>query len=249
MPTEQEIASYISQIRPLPLFALPPNDHECPICLEPYTLHECPVKVQSLHPRTRCQHVFGRDCIEKHFRSGGPWRTRCPMCKEEWFDDETWGTEDVESGSIWADMSTEALGMTEERQFVSVRVPQRLRIRIRSRPNMRGGESLSQTVDMQTSVENEVMNGEGEDDAWGSDVEHEGSGADEEEDEVEDGEADISHQEPNLENGEVEAAEQALSTSAELPDHPVGRLNRFKVENCVELLNRLLFTAEIDVSL
>jgi hypothetical protein len=174
------------------------------------------------------------------------------MCKEEWFDDETWGTEDVGSGSIWADMSRQALGMTEERQFVSIRVPQRLRIRIRSRPNMRGGESTSQTRIVQTNVdEPEVMNGEGEESAWGSEVEEReesGAGGEEEEDE-EEIEVDIGHQEPVLENGEVEAAEQALSTSAEPPDHPVGHPNRIRVEKCVEILNRLLFTAEIDVSL
>src|SRR3954471_682834 len=93
MPTESEISTYISHIAPVLPSSLPSSSRECPLCFEPYAsssssssnLGEHPVFVLSQHPKPACRHIFGHRCIEKHFRSGGPWCTKCPVCREEWF--------------------------------------------------------------------------------------------------------------------------------------------------------------------
>ncbi|KAF2752152.1 hypothetical protein M011DRAFT_523003 [Sporormia fimetaria CBS 119925] len=114
--TNPELSTYLTHLThltPLSPFSLPPTDRTCPICYEPYLpyavlsphpsnpqIHpegEYPVRVRSLHPHTQCRHVFGSKCIEAHLRSQGPWCTRCPTCREEWFDwpeDARWGDEE-----------------------------------------------------------------------------------------------------------------------------------------------------------
>lgn len=96
MPTRAEIQLYLSRLRRVPdLSTLP--DPVCPICFERYAPEsttrmdegrpEYAVRVLSLNPVTACTHAFGRHCIEQHFRSGGPWCTKCPTCRENWFPD------------------------------------------------------------------------------------------------------------------------------------------------------------------
>ncbi|KAH7406292.1 hypothetical protein DE146DRAFT_744417 [Phaeosphaeria sp. MPI-PUGE-AT-0046c] len=85
-------------ISPLPLSSL--SDHICPICHETYT--EPPAPNQDASPdqdfaisvdmvaewhgsKRLCGHVLGRQCFEKHLRSRGAWRNKCPLCRDVWF--------------------------------------------------------------------------------------------------------------------------------------------------------------------
>lgn len=87
---------------PLRLASLDVSDRSCPICREPYVnpirgrqspvdgTEEWAVRVDMIAERSGvrrcCQHVLGRKCLEKHLHSGGPWRNKCPLCRNVWFD-------------------------------------------------------------------------------------------------------------------------------------------------------------------
>ncbi|KAJ8112563.1 hypothetical protein OPT61_g5095 [Boeremia exigua] len=83
---------------PLPLVLLPPSDRECSICLEPYIEpdsaqqsqgREWAVRVELVAEvsglRRCCGHIIGRQCLEAHLRSSGPWKRHCPFCRDPWF--------------------------------------------------------------------------------------------------------------------------------------------------------------------
>lgn len=86
---------------PLPLSLLAPSDRRCSICLEPYiepAKHdpacedgegEWAVRVDLVAEiselRRCCGHVIGKQCLEAHLRSSGPWKRQCPLCRDVWF--------------------------------------------------------------------------------------------------------------------------------------------------------------------
>ncbi|KAF2476646.1 uncharacterized protein BDR25DRAFT_310001 [Lindgomyces ingoldianus] len=93
---EPTIQRYIQSTTAVDANDLPESDRNCPICREPYGRwgrnhlpiragEEYPVRVLSENPNTLCRHVFGTQCLGNHFRCGGPWATRCPICREIWF--------------------------------------------------------------------------------------------------------------------------------------------------------------------
>ncbi|KAF2275787.1 uncharacterized protein EI97DRAFT_55496 [Westerdykella ornata] len=166
MPTDREIQDYTLRLTGLVPSDLPPTDRACPICFEPYAqqliyspLHgllwtstfegatttanlggagEYPVSVRSKHPRSRCRHVFGSRCIEMHFRSGGPCCTKCPTCREEWFDHEE-AVLDEEIGAGVELVTTDAGDLMADTRsaegvdFVRIEVPQAVRLTARNR--------------------------------------------------------------------------------------------------------------------
>ncbi|KAF2845319.1 hypothetical protein T440DRAFT_278386 [Plenodomus tracheiphilus IPT5] len=86
---------------PLRLASLEDGDRACPICQELYVEPcrsnqslpnggaEWAVRVDMIAERSGirrcCGHVLGRSCLEKHLHSGGPWRNKCPLCRNVWF--------------------------------------------------------------------------------------------------------------------------------------------------------------------
>lgn len=93
----------------LPVYSLPndsPNDQQCPICNEFYVdpperyVHpDFPSGSSEYACQIRnvggCKHVFGRRCLEKHMRSGGPWSHTCPLCRKEWLNAPNSGRTDA----------------------------------------------------------------------------------------------------------------------------------------------------------
>lgn len=88
---------------PLPLVLIPPNDRVCSICLEPYIEPSQPAATQQDQQgewavrvelvaetsglRRCCGHIIGKQCLEAHIRSSGPWKRRCPLCRALWFQE------------------------------------------------------------------------------------------------------------------------------------------------------------------
>ncbi|OAK94481.1 hypothetical protein IQ06DRAFT_286556 [Phaeosphaeriaceae sp. SRC1lsM3a] len=85
-------------ISPQPLSSL--SDTTCPICRDSYV--NMPTPGQKVSPdrefavsidmvaewhgsKRLCGHVLGRKCFEKHLKSKGAWRNRCPLCRDVWF--------------------------------------------------------------------------------------------------------------------------------------------------------------------
>lgn len=95
---------------PLPLLLIAPSDRECSICLEPYIEPsqrafaqegqegEWAVRVELVAEvcglRRCCGHVMGKQCLEAHLRSSGPWKRRCPLCREVWFQETSLSAEE-----------------------------------------------------------------------------------------------------------------------------------------------------------
>lgn len=86
---------------PLPLSLLESSDGSCSICLEPYIeppSHgsargdqegEWAVRIELVAEisawRRCCGHIIGKQCLEAHLRSSGPWKRQCPLCRDVWF--------------------------------------------------------------------------------------------------------------------------------------------------------------------
>ncbi|KAF2034317.1 hypothetical protein EK21DRAFT_107943 [Setomelanomma holmii] len=85
-------------ITPKSLNAL--DDKDCPICKEPYleppSTHHNPSPDQEWAvsidmvadvsgPKDCCGHIMGRRCLDQHLAAPGPWRTKCPLCRDVWF--------------------------------------------------------------------------------------------------------------------------------------------------------------------
>lgn len=93
---------------PLPLYLLASSDQSCSICLEPYIeppLHgstrrdeegEWAVRIELVAGATAqrrcCRHVIGKQCLEAHLRSSGPWKRQCPLCRDVWFREPSYPT-------------------------------------------------------------------------------------------------------------------------------------------------------------
>lgn len=88
------------------------SDPNCPVCHEAYcelpALHqpllldqEFAVSIDMVAEwhgsKKLCGHVLGRKCFERHLRSKGAWRNRCPLCRDVWFHgDEAIDEEDTD---------------------------------------------------------------------------------------------------------------------------------------------------------
>jgi hypothetical protein len=85
-------------ITPISLHKL--EEPNCPICREPYcevpTGGRTPVANQEwavsvdmvaewFGPKRCCGHIMGRKCLEQHLQATGPWRNKCPLCRDIWF--------------------------------------------------------------------------------------------------------------------------------------------------------------------
>jgi hypothetical protein len=114
MLSESLVRLRLASAIPLPHHALPAGCLTCPICFDPYisnrsltpsttprAIGKNPVRIRPQRPGARCRHVFCKTCIERHFRSGGPWCNKCPTCREVWFDDD--GDDNVQSWRVDAE--------------------------------------------------------------------------------------------------------------------------------------------------
>ncbi|KAF2658546.1 hypothetical protein K491DRAFT_713485 [Lophiostoma macrostomum CBS 122681] len=139
MPTEDEIADFLPNIIAVPRASLPSNEVECPICMYAF-ITEYPVRVSTSHPDSKCKHIFGNACIEKHIRSGGSRSTKCPVCREKWFHSGTEEEEDIEMSvrhaiddeeeGGWASEGGAQWGDLEDGDIVRVPIPRRVRVRV-----------------------------------------------------------------------------------------------------------------------
>jgi|SRR5690242_16990943 len=100
---------------PLPLLLIPPNDRVCSICPEPYIEPSQPAAAQQDQQgewavrvelvaetsglRRCCGHVIGKQCLEAHIRSSGPWKRRCPLCRALWFQESRLQAEETQTTS------------------------------------------------------------------------------------------------------------------------------------------------------
>lgn len=96
--SDQDSSKGALLITPVALVQL--EDKECPICHELYTEpqstdhgsephQEWAVKVDMIAEwfgtKRCCGHIIGRKCLEKHLKGPGPWRNKCPLCRDVWF--------------------------------------------------------------------------------------------------------------------------------------------------------------------
>ncbi|KAF2110521.1 hypothetical protein BDV96DRAFT_604082 [Lophiotrema nucula] len=170
MPEQPYVQQRLNCTYPVPLSALDRDSHICPICHEPYAEHnpifrhpewvgpEYPVRVVSRQPHSKCQCVFGVDCIRRVFRSMEPWCNKCPLCREIWFPtyDERVATIDAERNARDAARSSQAIaaaeGLADAAQ--NVRVPlsrQRSRVRIHEAPEVVPMHDAPQVLDLTSS--------------------------------------------------------------------------------------------------
>lgn len=137
--------------------------------------------------------------------------------------------------------------VTEERQFLRVRVPQQIHVRVKEQLEMRGRESASEADFMHEAVDAvDVVGTEGEEGALDSQGEEGDQNDVDGNEEQEEFSAHINYQERAMEAGEAESDARAIAESTELANILVRRLTRFKVEQCIGNLQRLLLTAEVD---
>jgi len=102
--TEAQIMHRLSTLRRVPPASINADNLECPICTNIYSFSpgsiQHAVRVRAQGPNEGCEHTFCRRCIEDLFRSGHVWSTRCPICRQQWFNPSP---EDIEDAS-WEDL-------------------------------------------------------------------------------------------------------------------------------------------------
>lgn len=88
-------------ITPLQLDQLAADNRTCSICFEPYIEAPSPGCTRDHEPgewavridmvaepsslRRGCRHIIGKECLGAHLQSPGPWKSRCPICRDVWF--------------------------------------------------------------------------------------------------------------------------------------------------------------------
>lgn len=88
---------------PITLSALSGESRTCPVCRESYrepphgefrsngqsSDKEWAVRVDMVAERWGmkqcCGHILGRNCLTNHIQAPGPWRNKCPICRDLWF--------------------------------------------------------------------------------------------------------------------------------------------------------------------
>jgi hypothetical protein len=108
---KEDASSWAILVTPIILKSIDIEDRYCPICREPYA--EPPNKDQKPEaeqdwavsvdmvagmdgPKHCCGHIIGRRCLDMHLKAPGPWKNKCPLCREVWYELST--SDDVDDG-------------------------------------------------------------------------------------------------------------------------------------------------------